>query len=161
MDSDFEQIYVEYYKSVYKYLLTITKDNHLAEEITQETFYKALVNIKKYNPDYKMLTWLCTIAKNIYYSTYEKNKRYVTLKDNYVKEEDIINQLISNEKSEELLKIVHNLEEQYKEVFILRVYGELSFKQIGNIFSKTESWARVTYYRSKLKIKEKLDEKRM
>ena len=161
MDSDFEQIYVEYYKSVYKYLLTITKDNHLAEEITQETFYKALVNIKKYNPDYKMLTWLCTIAKNIYYSTYQKNKKYVTLKDNYVKEEDIINQLISNEKSEELLKIVHNLEEQYKEVFILRVYGELSFKQIGNIFSKTESWARVTYYRSKLKIKEKLDEKRM
>ena len=161
MDSDFEQIYVEYYKSVYKYLLTITKDNHLAEEITQETFYKALVNIKKYNPDYKMLTWLCTIAKNIYYSTYQKNKRYVTLKDNYVKEEDIVNQLISNEKSEELLKIVHNLEEQYKEVFILRVYGELSFKQIGNIFSKTESWARVTYYRSKLKIKEKLDEKRM
>ena len=161
MDSDFEQIYVEYYKSVYKYLLTITKDNHLAEEITQETFYKALVNIKKYNPDYKMLTWLCTIAKNIYYSTYQKNKKYVTLKDNYVKEEDIINQLISNEKSEELLKIVHNLEEQYKEVFILRIYGELSFKQIGNIFSKTESWARVTYYRSKLKIKEKLDEKRM
>ena len=106
MDSDFEQIYVEYYKSVYKYLLTITKDNHLAEEITQETFYKALVNIKKYNPDYKMLTWLCTIAKNIYYSTYQKNKKYVTLKDNYVKEEDIINQLISNEKSEELLKIV-------------------------------------------------------
>ncbi len=161
MDSDFEQIYVEYYKSVYKYLLTITKDNHLAEEITQETFYKALVNIKKYNPDYKMLTWLCTIAKNIYYSTYQKNKRYVTLKDEYVKESDIINQLINNEKSEELLKIVHNLEEQYKEVFILRIYGELSFKQIGNIFSKTESWARVTYYRSKLKIKEELDEKRM
>ncbi len=158
----FTEVYNKYYQSIYKYLLSLSKNPSIAEELTQETFYKALKNINKYNPEYKMLTWLCNIAKNTYYTTYKKDKRYQELFENIPdNEKEIINRLITNETNEEILKVVHNLEEPYKEVFTLRVYGNLSFKQIGSIFSKTESWARVTFYRSKLKIKENLNEKEL
>lgn len=162
MDSDFEKIYAKYYQSVYRYLLTITKNSHLAEKITQETFYKALKNINKYDSKYKIFTWLCNIAKNTYYTMYKNNKKYEEFDDNIEdSKKDIINKIIETEECEELLRIVHNLEEPYKEVFTLRVYGNLSFKQIGNIFNKTESWARVTFYRSKIKIKENLNEEKL
>ena len=162
MENEFTEIYAKYYQSIYCYLLTLSKNSAIAEEITQETFYKALKNIKRYNPKYKMLTWLCNIAKNTYYTNYQKNKRYTELPDNLEEnEKSIIDKIIDSEINEILLKIIHKLDEPYKEVFTLRVYGEVSFKQIGDIFNKTESWARVTFYRSKIKIKEKLDEKEM
>ena len=158
----FEEVYNKYYQSIYRYILSLSRNKSIAEEITQETFYKALKNINKYNPEYKMLTWLCNIAKNTYYSTYKKDKRYEELLDNTPdNEREMINRIIDSETNEEILKVVHKLEEPYKEVFTLRIYGDLSFKQIGSIFSKTESWARVTFYRSKLKIKESLDEKEL
>jgi len=137
MDNEFEKIYTEYYQSIYRYLLTLTSNSHIAEEITQETFFKALKNIKKYNPDYKMLTWLCNIAKNTYYTMYKKNKYLIELNDNLQdNENEFITSIINTETNEELLKIVHSLDEPYKEVFTLRVYGELSFKQIGSILIK-------------------------
>lgn len=157
MKNEFEEIYSKYYKSIYRYLLSITKNSSIAEEVTQETFFKALKNIDKFDPSYKMFTWLCNIGKNTYYSNIKKNKRFEVLNDDEVDTEImIIDKIIESETNEELLKIIHNLEDPYKEVFTLRVYGNLSFKQIGNIFNKTESWARVTFYRSKIKIKEKL-----
>lgn len=157
MNVNFEEIYTKYYKSIYRYLITITKEVNIAEEIAQETFCKAMKNIDKYDSSKKMLTWLCQIAKNTYFSEYKKNKKYQILDENELDNEStIIDKVIDNEDNTEILKILHRLEEPYKEVFTLRVYGELSFKQIGEIFDKNENWARVTYYRSKLKIKEKL-----
>ena len=157
MKLHFEEVYSKYYNSVYRYLITITKDINMAEEITQETFYKALKNIDKFNPDLKMLTWLCEIAKNTYYSYCKKYKKICELDKNMLDDEEtIIEKVIDSEQNLEILKILHSLEEPYKEVFTLRIYGELSFKQIGEIFDKNENWARVTYYRSKLKIKENL-----
>ena len=157
MKVNFEEVYSKYYNSVYRYLITITKDINMAEEITQETFYKALKNIDKFNPDLKMLTWLCEIAKNTYYSYCKKHKKICELDKNMLDDEEtIIEKVIDSEQNLEILKILHSLEEPYKEVFTLRIYGELSFKQIGEIFDKNENWARVTYYRSKLKIKENL-----
>ena len=96
----------------------------------------------------------------LYYLSKDKKLEPLNL-DLKTNEKEIINDIIASETNNELLRIIHNLEEPYKEVFTLRFYGDLSFKQIGNIFIKTESWARVTYYRSKLKIKEKLDEKEL
>lgn len=157
MKLHFEEVYSKYYNSVYRYLITITKDINMAEEITQETFYKALKNIDKYDPKFKMLTWLCEIAKNTYYSYCKKDKKVCELDKNMLDDEEtIIEKVIDSEQNLEILKILHSLEEPYKEVFTLRIYGELSFKQIGEIFDKNENWARVTYYRSKLKIKENL-----
>lgn len=147
---------------VYGYLMSLAHDQNIAEEITQETFYKALKNIDKYDPSQKMLTWLCTIGKNTYFSHYKKQGKYQELKENQEEPSaDIVDYLIDNETYSELLKIVHQLEEPYKEVFTLRTFGELSFRQIAEVFEKTESWARVTYYRGKSRIKEKLDYDKM
>ena len=157
MKVDFEEVYSKYYCSVYRYLITITKDRNIADEMAQETFYKALKNIHTFNPELKMLTWSCQIAKNTYYSYCKKNKKLCELDENIIdNEEDIIEKVINSEQNLEILKALHNLEEPYKEVFTLRIYGELTFKQIGDIFNKSENWSRVTYYRSKLKIKERL-----
>lgn len=160
MNINFEEIYYKYYKSIYRYLITITKELNSAEEIAQETFFKAMKNIDKYDPNRKMLTWLCEIAKNTYFSEYKKNKKFQKWEDIELEidnEQSIVDKIIDSEDSIEILKILHQLEEPYKEVFSLRVYCELSFKQIGEIFDKNENWARVTYYRSKLKIKEMLE----
>lgn len=154
---DFEQVYSKYYGSVYRYVFSMAKDENIAEEITQETFYKALKNINKYNSKFKMLTWLCQIAKNTYYTYCKKNKNLYELDEKIAdSEEMIIEKIIKSEQNIEILKALHLIGEPYKEVFTLRVYSELSFKQIGEIFDKSENWARVTYYRSKLKVKENL-----
>ena len=161
MNPNFDDIYKKYYSSLNKYLISLTKNGDLAEELTQETFFKALKNIDKYDEKYKMLTWLCEIGKNTYYSLYKKNRKFEVLDDSLFDEEsEIIDKIIDIETNKELLTLVHLLDEPYKEVFTLRTFGELSFKEIADIFTKTESWARIVYYRSKLKIKEKLEDER-
>ena len=157
MYEDFEQVYEEYYSTIFKYLITITKSPDMAEEITQETFYKALKNIDKYNPEKKMLTWLCTIAKNTCYTEIKRQQKHKEFDEILVDESDIVDRILDYEDSSRLLKIVHHLEEPYKEVFTLRTFAELPFRQIAELFGRTESWARVTFYRSKSKIKEKMD----
>ncbi len=131
----------------------------VAEEITQETFFKALKNIDKFDGKSKLYVWLCQIAKNTYFSYSAKQKKTLSMTDKtqeYSDAIDIENLLVVKERAIEIHKILHELEEPYKEVFTLRVFGELSFLQIGNLFMKTESWARVTYHRAKKKIKERL-----
>ena len=157
MNLNFEDIYKKYYSSLNKYLFSLTKSEDLAEELTQETFFKALKNISKYNEKYKMLTWLCQIGKNTYYSLYKKNKKIEAFDDSTLSEENVmIDQIIDSETNNELLKIIHSLDEPYKKGCTIRTYGELSVKEISDIFNKTESWARVVYHRAKLKIKKEL-----
>lgn len=155
MDDSFEKVYKEYYTPVYRYTLSLCKDAYTAEEVTQETFFKALKNIGKYNPEQKMLTWLCAIAKNTYFTKVKKAGRLIALDETVEDSDDgILDRIIDNESSTEILKAVHRLSEPYKEVFTLRVLGSFSFKKIGEVFGKTESWARVIYFRSKSMIKE-------
>ena len=158
MDKDFERVYRDYYPSVYRYLLSITKNADTAEEIAQETFFKALKNIEKYDQQQNMLTWLCTIAKNTYYSTLKKSSHFSELPENLVSTDgDIIDTIIDSEDSMEILRVLHDLPEPYKEVFTLRVLGGFSFGKIGEVFSKGESWARVTFFRAKAMIKERMN----
>lgn len=154
--ADFEVIYSQYFSDVYKYSLSICRDETLAEEITQETFFKALKNIDKFKGDCKIRVWLCQIAKNTYFSAYHKNK-HITDESHEENDCEYIEQkLIDSETVWEIHKTLHFLDEPYKEVFTLRVFGELSFLQIAELFGKTESWARVTFHRAKIKIKEVL-----
>lgn len=154
--TDFEEIYNLYFKDVYKYAMSLCKNEAIAEEITQETFFKALKNIDSFDGKCKLYVWLFEIAKNTYFTLCKKEKRREALKNNLVSEDNLFENLLDKETANEIHKILHNLPEPYKEVFSLRAFGELSFSQIGELFSKTESWARVTYYRAKLKIKEEL-----
>jgi RNA polymerase sigma-70 factor (ECF subfamily) len=154
---EFGKIYSEYFDDVYKYVYSLCHNSSVAEEVTQDSFFKALKSIDSYKGECKLRVWLCQIAKNTYFTFCNKQKRLVTC--DLVEQEqtcDFENDFINQEESFEIHKALHSLEEPYKEVFSLRIFGELSFLKIGEIFGKTEGWARVTYYRAKIKLKENL-----
>ena len=155
---DIEQIYEEYFETVNKYLFCLTHNNDISEELTQETFYKAVKKIDTYKGNCKMSVWLCQIAKNLWYNELKKNKR-MDLKNaeelEYLKsDENLENDYILKEDKINLYKKIQTLDEQTREVIYLRITGELSFKEIGDILNKTETWARVTFDRGKQKLKE-------
>ncbi|MBE6611867.1 MAG: RNA polymerase sigma factor [Ruminococcaceae bacterium] len=153
--NDFEEVYRLYFRDVYRYALSISRSESMAEEITQETFFKALKGLDSFDGRCRLYVWLCQIAKNTYFSMREKEKR----REEDAQEEfddGIESRLVAKESALEIHRALHSLSEPYKEVFSLRTFGELSFAQIAMLFGKTESWARVTYHRAKLQIKEKL-----
>ncbi len=155
---DMEQIYKEYFETVNKYLFCLTQNNDISEELTQETFYKAVKKIDTYKGECKMSVWLCQIAKNLWYDQCRKNKKIkntnetelLNIEDFRILEEEVI----SNSEKLELYKKMQKLDEKTREVMYLRITGELSFKEIGAILNKTENWARVTFYRGKNMLKE-------
>ena len=155
-----EKLYQAFYMKVFSYVMTLAKDRNNAEEITQETFFRAISTEKSFRGDSESFTWLCAIAKNIFI---DEKRRYAREDDELSEElpdnDTGIEQKLSDKAmSLKIHSILHQLEEPYKEVFQLRVFGELSFAEIGSIFGKTETWARVTYHRARLKIKERMDE---
>lgn len=152
---DFENIYSEYYDTVFQYVLSLCREEVWAEEVTQEAFFKALKGIDTFRGDCKLSVWLCQIAKNTFYTEAKKKQRQVDYPLEVITIEDKYEQKIfDKETAFEIHKVLHQLSEPYKEVFWMRTFGELSFAEIGNLFGKTESWARVTYHRAKLRIKE-------
>lgn len=154
---EFEEIYERYFKDVYKYALSLTRSPDLAEEITQETFFKALQAIDRFDGRCKLFVWLCQIAKNTYFTSKQRSGREDALPEELGWDDCSLEEhFLDRESSFEIHQRLHALEEPYKEVFSLRTFGELPFQQIGALFGKTESWARVTYHRAKLKIKEDL-----
>lgn len=154
-----ETIYHLYFRDVYRYLLSLCHDESIAEEITQETFFKAMQNIHRFKGECKIQVWLCQIGKNAYFSHQKKQSRYENVDISLLEcQEEFESILAEKEQAMEVHKVLHILEEPYKEVFTLRVYGELSFAQIAELFQKTESWARVTFHRARLKIIQQVKE---
>ena len=159
MSSDIEQIYKEYAQSVYKYLISLSRDEDLAEELTQETFYRATYSLSKYDGSCKVSVWLCQIAKHIWYQELDKRKKYSSQELS----EDMSSSEISPEDSAiwaddkaALYREIHALSEPMREVVHMRLTGEFSFAEIGAILGKSEAWARTTFYRAKQKIMEGL-----
>lgn len=154
----FEEIYERYFKDVYRYALSLTREESLAEEITQETFFKALKSISRFDGKCRLYVWLCQIAKNTYYSHIRKHKGLAELTAEQEEGgQSLEDGLLQKDTAFRIHQLLHRLEEPYKEVFSLRTFGELSYRQIGVLFGKTESWARVTYHRARLKIREELE----
>ncbi len=158
---DIEKIYNEYFKIIYQYVLSLSKDPGLSEDIAQETFLKALKRVDELEDGDNVKGWLCKIARNIYYKHYNSKKRIDEVISEINEESfetgpetDVINA----EERVRLYKLLHDLEEPYKEVFSLRTFGGLAFKDIGSIFNRTENWARVTYHRSRKKLMEGLND---
>ena len=157
---DYEKLYRSYYMQVYSFAVSLTRNRDQAEEITQNTFFKAITSDAKYKGKSNELTWLCSIVKNLYYDELRKSKRITDMSETLelVSEQDTAQSVEDADTAFRIHIILHSLDEPYKEVFQLRVFGELSFSQIAAIFGKTEAWARVTYHRAKLKIQERMDE---
>lgn len=157
--TDFANIYQQYFQDVYRFLLSLSQDETLAEEITQETFYKALQRIDTYQGTCKITVWLCQIAKNTYFSYCKKQKHGAKLGAGIGESPDTGEEiLLRQEELWQIHQVLHDLDEPYKEVFTLRVFGELPFQQISALFGKSESWSRVTFFRAKRKIQDLIKE---
>lgn len=155
---DIEKIYEEYFETVNKYLFCLTHNNDISEELTQETFYKAVKKIDTYKGECKMSVWLCQIAKNLWYDECRKNKKFINNEENSLFDIQVLDtvedKIIANDEKMLLYKKMQLLDDKTREVMYLRITGELSFKEIGIILNKTENWARVTFYRGKNQLKE-------
>lgn len=157
--NDFESIYKTYFSDVYKYARSLTLDSQYAEEITEETFFRALKNLDSFRGDCKINIWLCHIAKNIFFDEQKKRSRFTDGEealDGLPDENDFTNTICEKETALSIHRLLHKMDEPYKEVFSLRVFGELSFDDIGMLFSKSAHWACVTYHRAKEKIQKEL-----
>ena len=154
---DMEQIYEKYFETVNKYLFCLTHNSDISEELTQETFYRAVKKINTFKGDCKMSVWLCQIAKNLWYDELKKNKKSKNIEEEIFliqSENEVERDVISNDSKLQLYKKLQKLDKNTREVIYLRITGELSFKEIGDILNKTENWARVIFYRGKQKLKE-------
>lgn len=158
--TELESLYRAYFRDVYLYILSLSKDEHIAEDITSEAFIKAIKSIDTFKGDCDIRVWLCQIAKNCYYSYLRKNKKIIYTDDEHehISEINIEQSIVSKEDSIKIHEILHKLKEPYKEVFSLRIFSELSFKEIGYLFGKSENWACVTYHRARKKIQEEMED---
>ena len=152
---DMEQIYQQHARTVYRFLLAQCGDADLAEELTQETFYQAMRSIGRYDGSCKLSVWLCQIARHLWYQHLRRRGREAPMPDEpperpvpSAEEETLDRQAHLG-----LVRQVHDLPEPYREVVYLRAFGQLSFREIGDVLGKTENWARVTFYRGKEKLK--------
>ena len=153
-----DDIYQSYALTVYKYLLSLCRNDDLAEELTQETFYQAYKSFHKYNGNCELFTWLCAIAKNqlaVYIRKHPTTEEWASAATSVPSAES---DALSKVNQLELFQKLHNCPEPYREILYLRLFGNLSFREIGTILGKSENWARVTYYRGKEKLRKELEE---
>ena len=155
-----EEIYAQYFRRVYTFVLSLSRNEHTAEEITQETFFRIMKNPEAFQGRSSIDTYLCSIAHNLYVSSLRKRKREAADPDweAIPDDRDLEGILTDRDTAKRLHRMLHRLEEPYKEVFSLRVFGELPYQEIGALFEKGESWARVTYFRAKQKLLRMMEE---
>lgn len=149
---EMDEVYREYSNTVYGFLLSLTHDSLISEELTQETFYQAIRCIEKFDGSCKISTWLCAIAKNQWKAYVRKHKIEDEIDGIEVTSPSAEREVISNLSRIEIIKQLHKIKEPMREIMYLRMFGNLSFKEIGDILGKTENWSRVNYYRGKEKL---------
>ena len=155
----FDKLYEACYMRVFSYAMTLAKDRHLAEEITQETFFRAFSKSDSFRGESDEVTWLCAIARNLFTDETRRQGRFSQMpEDAAARGKGVEQAAVERDDSFRVHMALHALEEPYREVFELRVFGELSFAQIGQIFHKTENWARVTFHRARAKLKERMEQ---
>ena len=152
--SEFEAVYEQYFPLIYRYAYSLCRSETIAEDLAQETFLKAMRKIGSFRGECKLEVWLCQIAKNTWFTWCKKHRREA----DELPFEPFIPADTGGESAMEIYRALHRMEEPYKEVVSLRAFGELSYAQIAELFGKTESWARVTFHRGKLKLREMMEE---
>lgn len=154
---DMEKIYREYAQTVYRYLLSRCGDPDTAEELTQETFYQAVRSAGKFNGSCSVVTWLCAIAKNKLSEYFRKKNRELPIDDNNeCTVTSAETEILASESRVELMRALRQLDPDVREVIYMRLFGELSFREIGEVVGRSENWARVTYYRGKERLKKNI-----
>ena len=157
-DQAWEKMYDAYYMRVYSFTMTLCGDQNLAEDVTQETFSRAMSKSASFRNESDEVTWLCAIARNLFLDEKRRQTRTEQMPEEIPSKEKTPEQLTMDRDSSFRIHIaLHALDEPYREAFELRVFGELSVREIGTIFGKTENWARVTYHRARLKLQERMN----
>lgn len=159
-----EDMCKEYTQIIYKYLFCITRDREIAEDLTQETLYKAIKHIKDFRGDCKINLWLCKIARNEWFMYLNKNKkiRHVAIDEASMIADkiNIEDEVIGSEIRDNIYQKIKELDEETSQIMLLHLEQDMNFKEIGDIFNRNETWARVKFFRGKQKVKERLkDEK--
>lgn len=153
-----DEIYQKYARTVYKFLLSKVQNEDLAEELTQETFYQAVRSIDRFNGSCQITTWLCAIARNQMLAYFRKHPPTEQMEDHDLgipsAESDVLDRLGHLE----LMKRLHSCPEPFREILYLRIFGQLSFREIAEIMGRSENWARVTFYRGKEKLRQELEQ---
>ena len=153
-----EEVYKMHSNTVYKYLICLTQDEDISEDLTQETFAIAVKEIKKFKGDCKVSVWLCQIAKHLWYQELKKRKKYKKISieeiENLQTTENTEEYILKKEEKIELFKNIQKLDELSRQIIYLKMVGNLNFIEIAEILGKTANWARVTFYRAKQKLKE-------
>ena len=152
-----DDIYQKYAQTVYKYLFSLTRDADLSEELTQETFFQAVRSADSYNGSSSVTTWLCGIAANVLRTYRRKHPPEAEITERDPSDDSVEEEILDGIYKAELMKKLHAMEEPGREILYLRIFGDLSFRQIGDIFGKSENWARVTYYRAKEKLRKEAE----
>ena len=153
------RLYEACYMRVFSYVMTLAGDRSLAEELTQETFYRAFARQKDFRGESDEITWLCAIAKNLFTDEMRRQSRHGEIPEDLPDPAKSVAKTVEDRDSSFRIHLaLHALEEPYREVFALRVFGELSFREVAAIFGKTENWARVTYHRARIRLQERMGE---
>lgn len=157
--TEFERIYQEYFRDVELYLRAVCRDESLAEELTEQVFFQAMKALPKFRGDCDIRTWLCTMGRNVYLSHLRKAKPTEDIDELNIPDprQGVEERIADRDQALAVHRVLHDLPEPYKEVFSLRVFGQLSFADIGGLFGKTANWACVTYYRARQKIRDKME----
>ena len=156
--ADLEEIYRQYSDTVYAWLMRQCGNDELARELTQETFYQAVRSISRFDGKSSVSTWLCSIARHLYYDSLRRRKPAGQIPDNLPAPGDFTEQIVRRDQAMAAHRVLHTLEEPYREVFTLRTFCDLSHTQIAELFGKSESWSRVTYYRARRMLQDAVKE---
>lgn len=158
--TEFETIYRTYFRDVELYLRAICKDESLAEELTEQVFFQALKALPKFRGDCDIRTWLCAMGRNCYLSHLRKARPTENIDELQIPDprKTVEERITDREQAMAIHRVLHDLPEPYKEVFSLRVFGQLSFQDIGGLFGRTANWACVTYHRARAKIQTEMEE---
>ena len=155
--TEMEEIYRQHAVTVYRYLLSMTHDESLAEELTQETFYQAVRTLDRYDGSCAVSTWLCAVAKNVFRRHCRKHPETVEIQAWDLPGPGSDETVLASAERVDVLRRLHLLPEPGREIMYLRIYGTLAFREIGEIFGKSENWARVTYYRARERLRKEFE----
>ena len=158
--TEFEEVYRTYFRDVELYLRAICHDEALAEELTEQVFFQTLKALPKFRGDCDIRTWLCAMGRNCYLTHLRKVRPSEPIEELQIPDpkQAVEEQVLDRQQAMAVHRVLHDLPEPYKEVFSLRVFGQLSFEDIGSLFGRTANWACVTYHRARQKIRNEMEE---
>lgn len=156
---NFEALYTACFPKLYRFALSLSRSEAEAEEIVQETFLRAIQHADKLPDDANLYAWLFRVARNVHISRLRKRQKEVgdAALDAVPSGDNVEDRLLNQDQAHQILRLLHTLDEPYKEVFTLRALGDVPYAQISSLFGKSESWARVTYHRARLLLTERMN----